>query len=281
MDSTTKIVGIPTIHLFPVLDKMLIDLLRSLNASEWNYPTVARLWSVKDIAAHLLDGNLRNLSASRDAHLITPDHPISSYTELVDYINGINGTWVAVAKRLSPQLLIELLESSGKAYTDHLSKLDPFEPAIYPVAWAGQTSSPNWFHIAREYTEKFIHQQQIREAVGKQALFTKELFYPYLQTSMFAVPPSLQTIPKLVGTTARFTVSSNCGGTWNFIHTPKGWVPSDEQIQDPTAHVIVPASLVWKLFSKATKPDEVRSDITFKGDITLCNQLLRTIAVMA
>ncbi len=52
-------IPIPTLHLFPVLDKLLIDLLFSLSPEEWNKPTVARLWTVKDIAAHLLDGSVR------------------------------------------------------------------------------------------------------------------------------------------------------------------------------------------------------------------------------
>lgn len=58
-------VEIETLHLFPVLDKMLIDLLNSLREEEWDTQTVAKLWKVKDVAAHLLDTNLRTLSISR------------------------------------------------------------------------------------------------------------------------------------------------------------------------------------------------------------------------
>ncbi|QNK63461.1 maleylpyruvate isomerase N-terminal domain-containing protein [Pedobacter sp. PAMC26386] len=66
---TTKLnsnIPIKTVHLFPVLDKLLLELLPALTAEEWNLPTIAKLWTVKDITAHLLDGNLRMLSASRD-----------------------------------------------------------------------------------------------------------------------------------------------------------------------------------------------------------------------
>ena len=48
---------IDTLPLFSLLDKKLIELLRSLTAEEWNAPTVAKLWKVKDVASHLLDGN--------------------------------------------------------------------------------------------------------------------------------------------------------------------------------------------------------------------------------
>ena len=56
---------IETTHLFPVLDQKLIELLKSLSPEDWNKQTVAKLWTVRDIAAHLLDGNLRTLSLSR------------------------------------------------------------------------------------------------------------------------------------------------------------------------------------------------------------------------
>ena len=44
-----------TQHLFKPLDSKLIELLRSLSPEDWNRPTLAPLWTVKDIAAHLLD----------------------------------------------------------------------------------------------------------------------------------------------------------------------------------------------------------------------------------
>jgi len=56
-------IPIPTLHLFPVLDELLIGLLSSLSPEDWNKPTLARSWSVKDIAAHLLDTNMRTISA--------------------------------------------------------------------------------------------------------------------------------------------------------------------------------------------------------------------------
>ena len=56
------------------------------------------------------------------------------------------------------------------------------------VAWAGEKHSINWFHIAREFTEKWHHQQQIRDAVGKPGIMTKEFFYPVMDTFMRGMP---------------------------------------------------------------------------------------------
>ena len=122
------------------------------------------MWTVKDVASHLLDGNLRTLSLSRDKHILIPGTEIDSYAQLVNYLNTLNATWVTASKRLSPNVLTSLLESTGKEYSAYMAALDPNTEAIFSVAWAGEQVSKNWFHIAREYTEKWHHQQQIREA---------------------------------------------------------------------------------------------------------------------
>jgi hypothetical protein len=86
-----QVIPIPTLHLFPVLDKLLIELLGSLTAADWNKPTVARLWTVKDVAAHLLDTNMRTISKwhGYEAPVTTP---INSYKDLVVYLNILNAT---------------------------------------------------------------------------------------------------------------------------------------------------------------------------------------------
>lgn len=155
----SEIIPIQTSHLFSVLDELLIELLKSLTEEEWNAQTVAKKWTVKDIASHLLDGNLRGLSISRDHFFGEKPAAINSYRDLVNFLNQLNITWTNATKRLSPNVLIDLLETTGKQYSEHLQTLNVFENAVFSVAWAGEETSLNWFHIAREYTEKFLHQQ--------------------------------------------------------------------------------------------------------------------------
>ncbi|MBD1387305.1 maleylpyruvate isomerase N-terminal domain-containing protein [Mucilaginibacter rigui] len=81
-------IPIPTLHLFPVLDKLLIELLGSLTPADWNKPTVARLWSVKDIAAHLLDTNMRTISYAQGYEMAIATQ-INSYQDLVAYLNEL------------------------------------------------------------------------------------------------------------------------------------------------------------------------------------------------
>src|SRR5688572_4941575 len=54
--------------LFAPIHDELMALLRSLTAEEWMAPTVAGAWTVRDVAAHLLDTGLRRLSMHRDGY---------------------------------------------------------------------------------------------------------------------------------------------------------------------------------------------------------------------
>ncbi|MEO8240286.1 MAG: maleylpyruvate isomerase N-terminal domain-containing protein [Flavobacterium sp.] len=78
----SKIIPIQTSHLFSVLDELLIELLKSLTEEEWNVQTIAKKWTVKDIASHLLDGNLRGLSISRDHFFLEKNLKILIPTEI-------------------------------------------------------------------------------------------------------------------------------------------------------------------------------------------------------
>ena len=89
----TNEIRIETLHLFSILDSKLIELLKSLTKEEWDTQTVAKLWKVKDVASHLLDGNLRALSTSRDQYFGEKPENINSYQDLVGFINHLNMSW--------------------------------------------------------------------------------------------------------------------------------------------------------------------------------------------
>ncbi len=272
---------IHTAHLFPILDEQLIRLLRSLTADEWNESTIAKLWTVKDIAAHLLDTNFRTLSFGRDQHSLQPDKEINSYSNLVAYLNQLNADWVKASKRLSPRVLTELLEITGKQCSAYWKQADLYADAVFSVAWAGEQTSKNWFHIAREYTEKFIHQQQIREAVGKQGILTKKLFYPFIDTFMRALPHTYKNVMASIDAVVKVTVTTDIGGSWQIIQQQKGWVLSTTNTDSFTAHVMIDPQTAWKLFSKGMTPVEARSIVSIIGDEELGAVALTMLSVMA
>lgn len=53
--------------LFTPLSDALVALLGGLEARDWERPTISARWNVREIAAHVLDGQLRRLSFQRAA----------------------------------------------------------------------------------------------------------------------------------------------------------------------------------------------------------------------
>lgn len=274
-------IPIKTLHLFPILDKLLIDLLKSLTVEEWNLPTIAKLWTVKDIVSHLLDGNLRTLSFLRDKYFGETTSNINSYTDLVSYLNQLNASWTNATRRLSPQVLIELLETTGTQYSEHLKTLKPFEPALFSVAWSGQNKSDNWFHIAREYTEKYTHQQQIRDAVGKQGILTKELFYPFVDTLMIGLPHTYRNISADTGTIVTINILTDIGGQWNLVKTSTSWELTNSTFKKSNAVVNIEPNDAWKLFTKGMTKEQAIDRIEIIGDKKIGEVVLQMVSVMA
>ena len=73
---------------FAPLRTQLLALLAGLRQEDWARPTAAPQWCVKDVAAHLLGGDVGILSRKRD--MFTPGPAIQDYAELVELINRLN-----------------------------------------------------------------------------------------------------------------------------------------------------------------------------------------------
>jgi len=271
---------IDVVQMLPVLDRKLIALLKSLTPDEWHAPTVARLWNVKDVAAHLLDGNIRILSMLRDGYT-GETASINSYTDLVNFLNRLNADWVKAFKRVSPEMLIMLHEATGKLYCDYYASLDPMGKAGFSVDWAGESESKNWMHIAREYTEKFLHQQQIRDAVHKPELMTREFFYPFIDIFMLALPHTFRNTVAPDGTLIKLVITGPAGGAWYLKRVQDRWELLKEDAQKPAAEVILAPDDSWKLFSKSIRQEQIRDRIIVHGDPALGEVALNMVSVMA
>lgn len=272
---------IDILHLFPVLNSQLIDFLKKLSIEDWHKQTVAKEWRIKDVAAHLLDGNYRQISLKRDGWSSPPDIDIKSNTQLVNYLNRINADWVKAARRLSPEVLIELLEdTNGKVYK-LFQNLDPFTPSVYSVSWAGESVSYNWFDIAREYTERWLHQQQIRDAVGDTGIMTKELYHPVLNIFMRAWPYTCRGTSADEGTMLKTIITGEAGGEWFLLKTGEQWKLSEIAGNMLAAETIIDGDAAWKLFSKSVRKENISGQYQVKGNPVLGEKVLDMISVVA
>jgi uncharacterized protein (TIGR03083 family) len=268
-------------HLFQELDILLIDLLKSLEESDWEKPTSAKLWAVKDVASHLLDTNLRTLSIQRDGHFGETPPKINGYEELVSWLNQLNADWVRACKRLSPSVLILLLESSGKQVSEYYASLPDLEEAIFSVAWAGEEASMNWMHLAREYSEKWHHQQQIRDAVGKPGLLQARYFEPLMDTFMMALPFALAKENAGIGTVIEVKITGELIKSWYLQKSEHNWKFLTQINNPPTSIVQLEDKTAWKLFCKNLRPDEIMDQVSISGDFFLGKKVLDMVSVMA
>jgi len=272
--------------LFRELHGHLLDLLRTLTPEDWHRPTVCSAWCVKDIASHLLDGDLRRLSAQRDGYT-PPGAPagFESHEALAAYLHRLNADWTAATRRLSPRTLIRLLEVSGEEVAEVFESADPFAPATFPVGWAGESESLMWFDIAREYTERWHHQRQIALAVGRPTpIDGRRLYHPVLDTFLRALPFTYRGVAAPAGTTVLVTIIGEAGGDWFVRRTAEGWELLYETEGRPDSTVAIDQSDAWLLFTKRTARSTARArfpSIRVEGDTDLGESVLEMISIMS
>lgn len=277
---------IETAHLFPEICGRLHELLRNLTPEEWHRPTVSSRRTVKDIAAHLLDGSLRRLSVQRDGDR-PPDAPagFASERELADWLHEANARWEAAARGLSPRVLIDLMERTDAELADLFASLDPHGRALFPVSWAGETESENWFDVARDYTEKWHHTQQIFEATGRPStITTRRLYHPCLGTFLWALPFTFREVEVAEGTVVSVVVTGEAGGTWLIEREGDGWGRVSTLAGEPASVVKIPQDSAWKLFTKRHDWEAALArfpEVTIEGDRPLGLHVLDTVAVVA
>jgi uncharacterized protein (TIGR03083 family) len=268
------------VSLFPRLHAELMTLLRRLEPADWTRPTACALWSVKDIVAHLLDSCLRRLSLGRDRLDVRPDRPIKSYTDLVGYLNHLNAEWVAAARRLSPQVLMDWMDLASPQLDRFFASLDPHAPAMFGVAWAGEKTSPNWFDIGREYTERWLHQQQIRDAVGAAGLTGREWLHPALDIFVRALPFTYRSLGA-PGNSVELEVRGEAGAVWTIVKDAAGWRLFAGIEPNASARVSLDQDTAWRLFSKGLTAEQAARAIRIEGDQSLGRPLLGSLAIMA
>jgi uncharacterized protein (TIGR03083 family) len=257
----------------------LLELLRALSSRDWDQPTICAGWSVKDVAAHLLAGDVGVLSRRRDSYNMPGVEAPRNYEELVALINTLNDTWVMAARRLSPQVLCDLLAWAGPQVETYFATWDPHALG-HPVDWAGPGPAPNWLDLAREYTERWHHQQQIRDAVGRPGLKEPRYLHPVLDAFVRALPHSFRDVVAPAGTVVALRIRGDAGGDWFVAREAAGWELFLEVAAAPAANVQLDQDDAWRLFTKGLRGAEARRRVATQGDAALGEQVLKTIAIL-
>lgn len=262
---------------FAPLRGHLVSLLAELSEDDWARPTVAAGWCVKDVAAHLFGGDVAILSGKRDG--FRSNQAINSDTELVELVNRLNAEWVAAMRRISPRLLRELLAFCGPEVEACFAALDPMTIGG-AVSWAGPEPAPVWLDLAREFTERWHHQQQIRDATGRPPLYDPYFLAPVLDTFVRALPHAFRNAAAPQGTVVRFEISGDAGGTWYVYKSEGGWILLMDAPGECVTSVVLPQDVAWRLFTKGIDRHKARILARVEGKTELAGPIFSTIAII-
>lgn len=261
----------------------LLALLEELSPAEWAAATICPGWSVKDVALHLLGDDVGRISGGRDG-FANPDFAtgldIATLPGLIAAIDRQNAVWVEGTRRISPRLLIALLELTGRLSEAYFRSLD-LEALGMPVDWAGPEPAPVWLDLAREYSERWVHQQHIRDAVARPGLREARWLAPVLATFARGVPRALAAADAPDGAVVRLIVTGEGGGAWVALRQDGGWRLGTAPGLAATATVTLDGERAWRLFSKGMSPAEARQRARLAGDEALAARVLETVSILA
>lgn len=266
------------VELFPDLLNELLNQLSNLSEEEWLLPTACQGWCVKDVAIHLLGDEIGNLSGRRDGY--HSGASISDWNELVSFINAWNQNWVQVGRRISSPLLIDMLRQTGRQLNEYFRELDPYMLGN-SVSWAGPQPAPVWLDLAREYTERWHHQQHIRDAVGKPGLKEQPYLAPVLATFVWGFPWAFHSTYAADGTAITLVISGNSGGKWSIVREGNGWRLYEGAGDQPNARVTMEEELAWRLFTRGITPEEARKQVIIEGEEYLGERVLEVVSIIA
>jgi Mycothiol maleylpyruvate isomerase N-terminal domain len=237
----------PVVDVRPLLVQeraRLVARLRSLDTSRWTAATALPNWTVKDIVLHLLDDDLGRLSRDRDGDtsgLIS----VNNYSALVEALNAKNQRWVEAAGGLSRELVADLLAWSGGEIDAWLAGVDLHADAT--VAWASDAAVPMWFDLAREFTERWVHHQQLLDALGEHDEHLDATADVVLDTFVWAYPHQYRT-PAPAGTTVALRLGAR---PWTLTRQPPAWELDPGAPAHADAGLVLSTDQAWRILTGA------------------------------
>jgi hypothetical protein len=163
-------------------------------------------------------------------------------------------------------MLTELLEWTGPKVSALFQSLPPHGIARWPVAWADETASENWMDIGREFTERWHHQAQIREAVGVAGLMEPRWMHPVLAISMRCLRKAYARTEATEGVVVAVEVTGEGGGEWSVLRSAGRWIVRESAAPDPAARLTIDVDTTWRLLYNALPPGPLRAKVHVVGD---------------
>src|SRR5260370_33966005 len=172
------------------------------------------------------------------------------------------------------------MEITSRECAQYLQSIDPFAPAMFPVSWAGEGESANWFDTAREFTERWHHQQQIRLAVEKPGIMTREFYFPVLDCFMRALPHAYSAVPAKIGTLAQFNIAGDFGGSWYLLRDIGTWRLVSSATGETISETTIPQEIAWRIFTKGITREAAQAQVQVKGNSEIGLHILGMVSIV-
>lgn len=255
-----------------------IGLLQDLNPADWQRPTVCPGWSVHDLVAHVTHDYIRKLTGTRDDHESAGPRPGES---LPVFLGRVNQEFVDTAASWSPRVLIDLISHLGPQL-DALWAAADMDALGMAVFWAEpDKDAPVWLDVAREYTEYWVHQQQVRDATGRPGAGDARLAEPVTDTFLRAIPWTLRDLPRDLGTRLQIRVTGPGGGSWTAERLTGTWAIDRGARPGQSAAVVeVPSDTLWRVATRGITVDAALAQARITGDQELGSAVLTLVSII-
>ena len=267
-------------RLFRPLADDLIALLNNIPESEWDNRTCYPTWRVRNIVGHLAQTAMSRLSAQRDRLREISPAKTPSFVALSSIIGDANDAFAQFSDRLSHTVLRDLVSLYEPQLTELLESADPNERATYAVSWAGEVESSMGFDIAREFTERWHHQQQIREAVGATSITHKNYLQPVLRILALCLPYWFQSVAADPGSEVAVNITGASGGRWVLCRDVDHWRLDEREPDKMEASITIADDMAWRHWTRSIAPRETSKHVKVDGDKYFTSAFLESKAVM-
>jgi hypothetical protein len=221
---------------------------------------------------------VRRLSGGRDQ--FTLSSVTHTFAELVTLVNESNERWVEACHPLSPRVLQEFLRFTGAPTLKYFRSL-ALDALGGPVSWAGPDRAPVWLDIAREYTERWVHQQQIRDATDRTGLKERRFMAPVLATFVHALPRTYRKVAALENAEIELIVDGPAGGRWRVVRADSSWQLRLGRANRAQATVRTDEEVMWRLPTRGMDAQTARSRSRVAGDVSLVEPFFSTLPIIA
>jgi hypothetical protein len=174
-------------------------------------------------------------------------------------------------------MLVDLIRRTDDELVALFATLPPGDRAIFSVAWAGEAESQNWFDVAREYTERWHHQQQIRDAVDQPGLTEPRFLRRVIATFARGLPHAYRNAAAPLDTAVAIEID---GDRWTVVRGETSWALAAVAGQ-PTATIVLAGDDAWRLWTKGLSAADARARARTTGPEDLIAPAFSFVAIMA